>query len=588
MIILNTKKTFIKSACALALLSASLGTIATTVHATETGQAKIENSKQTTVDKNNPGYKEIGGTKHGVTDEFVDIKTQGDLDKIITEKGSDLSGINLRFQNTESLVFPAGVYKFVSNTNWSFPESSKGNIDFSKAVFALDSNVEFAWTYNGNHATNGKNQEISGVTVYGTPDSFVIDKNGKKTDSINLMRNSLLNAQHITFKDWTTNATAQHGPLFNIEGSQDITIDNLVSQGVGRESYTKANRESLNNSTKDTDKDFANVIKISNVDKYDNTRTNTKQWAGVFVKPKTDKLVSENITITNSTFKGYEGKTGHSIINNADDKIVLPFGGNIKSVKSDQAYKNIVISNNKLDHTMDFSDKPTDVSYDPIALYLGGKTTARDDIKVTGNQITNYEGPKTGLGTIKENGNYITWTVSDETPKPAETPKPVEPPKVETPKVETPKVETPKVEAPKVEEPKVEEPKVEEPKVETPKAEEPKVETPKVEEPKVEEPKVEEPKVEEPKAEEPKVETPKTEAKPEVKPDVKPETKPSTLEPKSEPKSDFTTAQTPSQTPAKQELPKTNDIKTPLTISGIILATAGLVTLGYRKFFGKN
>ena len=578
MIILNTKKTFIKSACALALLSASLGTIATTVHATETGQAKIENSKQTTVDKNNPGYKEIGGTKHGVTDEFVDIKTQGDLDKIITEKGSDLSGINLRFQNTENLVFPAGVYKFVGNTNWSFPESSKGNIDFSKAVFALDSNVEFAWTYNGDHATNGKNQEISGVTVYGTPDSFVIDKNGKKTDSINLMRNSLLNAQHITFKDWTTNATAQHGPLFNIEGSQDITIDNLVSQGVGRESYTKANRESLNNSTKDTDKDFANVIKISNVDKYDNTRTNTKQWTGVFVKPKTDKLVSENITITNSTFKGYEGKTGHSIINNADDKIVLPFGGNIKSVKSDQAYKNIVISNNKLDHTMDFSDKPTDVSYDPIALYLGGKTTARDDIKVTGNQITNYEGPKTGLGTIKENGNYITWTVSDETPKPAETPKPVEPPKVETPKVETPKAETPKAEEPKVETPKAEEPKVEEPKVEEPKVEEPKVEEPKVETPNAEEPKVETPKAEEPKAE----------VKPEVKSEVKPETKPSTLEPKSEPKSDFTTAQTPSQTPAKQELPKTNDIKTPLTISGIILATAGLVALGYRKFFGKN
>ena len=577
MIILNTKKTLIKSACAVALLSASLGTIATTVHATETGQAKIENSKQTTIDKNNPGYKEIGGTKHGVTDEFVDIKSQGDLDKIVTEKGSDLSGINLRFQNTENLVFPAGVYKFVGTTNWSFPESSKGNVDFSKAVFALDSKAEFIWTYNGDHATNGKNQEISGVTVYGTPDSFVVGQDGKKSEDRNYMRNSLLNAQHITFKDWTANAVAKQGPLFNIEGSQDITIDNLVSQGVGRESYTKANREALNNATKDTDKDFANVIKISNVDKYDNTQTNTKQWTGVFVKPKTDKLVSENITITNSTFKGYEGKTGHSIINNADDKIVLPFGGNIKSVKSDQAYKNIVISNNKFDHTMDFTDKPTDVSYDPIALYLGGKVTPQENIKVTGNQITNYEGPKTGLGTIKDNGNYITWTVSDETPKPAE----------EAPKVveEAPKVEQPKVEQPKVEEPKVEEPKVEE----TPKAEEPKVEEPKVEEPKVEEPKVEEPKVEDKKVEEPKVETPKTEAKPEVKSDVKPETKPSALESKSEPKSDFTTAQTPSQTPAKQELPKTNDgIKVPLTISGIILATAGLVTLGYRKFFGKN
>ena len=69
---------------------------------------------------------------------------------------------------------------------------------------------------------------------------------------------------------------------------------------------------------------------------------------------------------------------------------------------------------------------------------------------------------------------------------------------------------------------------------------------------------------------------------------MKPETKPSTLEPKSEPKSDFTTAQTPAQPTQKQELPKTNDAKVPLTISGIILATAGLVALGYRKLLGKN
>lgn len=370
--------------------------------------------------------------------------------------------------------------------------------------------------------------------------------------------------------------------MFNIEGSQNITIDNLTAQGVGNKAFTKEEREAFN-TAKDSDTSMATAIKIANVDKFDSNQTEKPEWKGLFVKPKTDHMQSENITITNSTFKGYEGKTGHSIIDNADDKISLPFSGNIKSEKSDLPYKNIVISNNKLDHTIDFGDKQK-ASVDPIALYLGGKTTARDDIKVTGNQITNYEGPKTGLGTIKENGNYITWTVSDEVQKPAETPKSVEPPKVETPKVETPKP----VEPPKVEEPKVEEPKVEEPKVETPKVEEPKVEEPKVEEPKVETPKVEEPKVETPKVEEPKVETPKTEVKPEVKSEVKPETKPSTLEPKSEPKSDFTTAQTPSQTPAKQELPKTNDIKTPLTISGIILATAGLVALGYRKFFGKN
>ena len=563
MIILNTKKTFIKSACALALLSASLGTIATTVHATETGQAKIENTNpSTTVDKKNPTYKYIQGKRYSVAEEIVDIKTQSDLDNIVKEKGSELTGANLRFQNTENLVFPAGVYKFAGNTKWAFPEASKGNIDFSKAVFALDNKTEFIWTYNGDHSTNGKNQEISGVTVFGTPDSFVIGQDRKKTEDVNYMRNSLMNAQHITFKDWTANTTSKYGPLFNIEGSQNITIDNLTAQGVGNKAFTKEEREAFN-TAKDSDTSMATAIKIANVDKFDSNQTEKPEWKGLFVKPKTDHMQSENITITNSTFKGYEGKTGHSIIDNADDKISLPFSGNIKSEKSDLPYKNIVISNNKLDHTIDFGDKQK-ASVDPIALYLGGKTTARDDIKVTGNQITNYEGPKTGLGTIKENGNYITWTVSDETPKPAEeTPKVVEPPKVETPKVETPKVETPKAEEPKVEEPKVEEPKAEEPKAE-------------------------EPKVEDKKVEEPKVETPKTETKPEVKPEVKPETKPSTLEPKSEPKSDFTTAQTPSQPAQKQELPKTNDAKVPLTISGIILATAGLVTLGYRKFFGKN
>jgi len=558
-----------KNLCAVALLSVTLGGPILQIHAQESNTQAVTS---TAVDKNNPVYTEIPGEKT----ERIIIRTQQDLDNAIKRKGSNLSYGGLTFENTENLVFPAGVYKFAGNTKWAFPEASKGNIDFSKAVFALDNKTEFIWTYNGDHSTNGKNQEISGVTVFGTPDSFVIGQDRKKTEDVNYMRNSLMNAQHITFKDWTANATSKYGPLFNIEGSQNITIDNLTAQGVGNKAFTKEEREAFN-TAKDSDTSMATAIKIANVDKFDSNQTEKPEWKGLFVKPKTDHMQSENITITNSTFKGYEGKTGHSIIDNADDKISLPFSGNIKSEKSDLPYKNIVISNNKLDHTIDFGDKQK-ASVDPIALYLGGKTTARDDIKVTGNQITNYEGPKTGLGTIKENGNYITWTVSDEAPKPAETPKPVEPPKVETPKVETPKVETPKVEEPKAEEPKAEEPK----------AEEPKVETPKVEEPKVEEPKVEEPKVETPKVEEPKAEIPKTEVKPEVKSEVKPETKPSTLEPKSEPKSDFTTAQTPSQPAQKQELPKTNDIKTPLTISGIILATAGLVTLGYRKFFGKN
>ena len=122
MIILNTKKTFIKSACAVALLSASLGTIATTVHATETGQAKIENTNpSTSVDKKNQPINIFKEKRYSVAEEIVDIKTQSDLDNIVKEKGSELTGANLRFQNTENLVFPAGVSKFAGNTKMGFP-----------------------------------------------------------------------------------------------------------------------------------------------------------------------------------------------------------------------------------------------------------------------------------------------------------------------------------------------------------------------------------------------------------------------------------------------------------------------------------
>ena len=74
------------------------------------------------------------------------------------------------------------------------------------------------------------------------------------------------------------------------------------------------------------------------------------------------------------------------------------------------------------------------------------------------------------------------------------------------------------------------------------------------------------------------------ESKSEAKSDVKPDGQSSSLDNKSDNKSASQSAQNSS----KQDLPKTNDVKVPLTISGIVLATAGFVALGYRKFFGKN
>ena len=74
------------------------------------------------------------------------------------------------------------------------------------------------------------------------------------------------------------------------------------------------------------------------------------------------------------------------------------------------------------------------------------------------------------------------------------------------------------------------------------------------------------------------------ESKSEEKSDVKPDGQSSSLDNKSVNSSASQSA----QNSAKQDLPKTNDVKVPLTISGIVLATAGFVALGYRKFFGKN
>ena len=74
------------------------------------------------------------------------------------------------------------------------------------------------------------------------------------------------------------------------------------------------------------------------------------------------------------------------------------------------------------------------------------------------------------------------------------------------------------------------------------------------------------------------------ELKSEAKSDVKPDEQSSSLDNKSANKSETKSA----QNSGKQDLPKTNDVKVPLTISGIVLATAGFVALGYRKLFGKN
>ena len=399
-----------KNLCAVTLLSVTLGGPILQIHAQESNTQAVTS---TAVDKNNPVYTEIPGEKT----ERIIIRTQQDLDNAIKHKGSNLSYGGLTFENTENLVFPAGVYKFDHPTYWLFPEKSKGNIDFSKAVFLTTEDGNFQWEWHGDHSTNGKPQEIKGLTAYCTPYGSLKADFTHETPKFNAIHNLLVHTQNVTFKDWTVNAGLYFGThTFDIMGSSNITVDNFTSQGMGVKAYTKEELEGINKNPWAQHSLYAEAVQI---DYAGYGASGMKDWShtGLWQNDKEDLLPSSNITIKNSTFKGYNGKTGDAIIKGTNDTINLPYGATVGShYLRNQPYKNITITNNTFDNTINFGKNAKEPAIDPIHMYMTSHSvTTNDDLKtwnISGNQITNYEGVQTGNATIKNNGQYITWTES--------------------------------------------------------------------------------------------------------------------------------------------------------------------------------
>ena len=400
-----------KNLCAVALLSVTLGGPILQIHAQESNTQAVTS---TAVDKNNPVYTEIPGEKT----ERIIIRTQQDLDNAIKRKGSNLSYGGLTFENTENLVFPAGVYKFDHPTYWLFPEKSKGNIDFSKAVFLTTEDGNFQWEWHGDHSTNGKPQEIKGLTAYCTPYGSLKADFTHETPKFNAIHNLLVHTQNVTFKDWTVNAGLYFGThTFDIMGSSNIVVDNFTSQGMGVKAYTKEELEGVNKNPYAQHSLYAEAVQI---DYASYGASGMKDWSstGLWRNDKEDMLPSSNITIKNGTFKGYNGKTGDAIIKGANDTINLPYGATVGShYLRNQPYKNITITNNTFDNTINFGKNATEPAIDPIHMYLtNSKVTTPDDLKtwnVSGNQILNYEGVRSGNATMKRTDQYITWTESD-------------------------------------------------------------------------------------------------------------------------------------------------------------------------------
>ena len=222
----------------------------------------------------------------------------------------------------------------------------------------------------------------------------------------------------MTFKDWTVNAGLYFGThTFDIMGSSNITVDNFTSQGLGIKAYTKEELEGVNKNPYAQHSLYAEAVQI---DYAGYGASGMKDWSktGLWRDDKEDLLPSSHITIKNSTFKGYNGKTGDAIIKGTNDTISLPYGATVGShYLRNQPYKNITITNNTFDNTINFGKNATEPAIDPIHMYLtNSKVTTPDDLKtwnVSGNQILNYEGVRSGNATMKRTDQYITWTESD-------------------------------------------------------------------------------------------------------------------------------------------------------------------------------
>ena len=363
------------------------------------------------VSKDNPFYVEVPGDNV----DKATIKTQEDLNNLIKKVGTDLSSVNITFENAEELIFPAGVYKFTKQTNWNLDEKSKGNIDFSKSVFLTDEAGELRLNYRGDHSNNGENQIISGLTIYATPTGKINADGIYSTDKFNGIRNLLIHAQNITFKDWTVKASMYNGVhTFDIMGSENIVVDNLKSQGKGIKNYSKEELELINKNPRAVHELYSEAIQI---DYASAPSAGMLNWNNTIWKnDKQDNLASSNITIKNSTFEGYKGKTGKGLINKIDDVIDLPFGATVgsHSIKGNP-YKNITIENNIFRNTINLGKNPITSAIDPIHMYLDNDTTSQSDLKswnIINNQILDYQGENTGNAKVKESNKYITWTKS--------------------------------------------------------------------------------------------------------------------------------------------------------------------------------
>lgn len=372
----------------------------------------------------------------------VTIKTQADLEAYLKKTGRDLTGDKVTFALTEDVKIPKESYKIVGGeTFFNFPANPEGHtLDFQGSSFLIGKGSAFYWDVTGNHAKDGDSLKVKNATIYGSISETTSD-NGKVggliTDGGNKYSDGrfsarLVHASNITFEDLTfNNAHASGCHLFDVVGSDHITINKVVAAGYGgkdlsdEEVQKRFNHDPHSVYSEAIQIDSAIPGAIGSLDYYENT---------ILATEANDGVASHDITISNSTFTSYVGLTGQDIADgNTAMPVVRNYGPTIGAHTSGKdPYKNITISNNKFENTIGFKASGDSATTDrllyPIHIYNASQE--KDSVKVSGNTF-NDKVKEQGNSGVEVNG-VTAWTRSSsktDTPKeekpttPAETPK---------------------------------------------------------------------------------------------------------------------------------------------------------------------
>lgn len=259
----------------------------------------------------------------------VAITNQSVLDDYLTKTGNDLTGDIINFKNNENIVFPKNQIYTVGWWNQNYFEGYHGDIDFNGSTFLVTDSTVY-----GRYAGDQGGRTIKNATYVGAVGAT---RDGKYNTSAGVVTNTLLNVKNLTIDN--VNYYASHAShVYDLVGVDNVTIKNSAIRGSLIDTSTSA--EQLKNMLNEDwhkywpeaiqfDESYFGSIFASDDLDFNNQPEKIKQevWKG----QRYTGLNSQNVTLDNMEFTGYQGLSAKSLAEHTQDEKISTFGGTVGS-----------------------------------------------------------------------------------------------------------------------------------------------------------------------------------------------------------------------------------------------------------------